>query len=475
MLVRDLIPAAGQVERRFRSVLRARRYDALHVRAILAITPVAAARARTLADFFEGVGYHGRRLARLNVAIEEACSLLNEFNRIAGESLQGGHAPAREQLHLVTTHALQEAFYRVRESEAQVFYGLAHAEAEAADLDDLLTRIVRTLAAAFPARTGRLLLLDDPPQRKLAAEYYSTQPLEGWPGYASYWSIPAGSVALVQLAFDKPYPWLPRERTMMRAVAARCAGAIERARVGRELLRLQAEASRAEEDERRRIGRELHDDTAQSLLLLRLQLELLERDAPPPWRARLSQSRKIAETAILDLRRTIAALSPAVLERLGLTSALRQLAAGFQKRHPARVRVAITKEAAGLSLGAREVVYRVAQEALQNIAKHSRATHVNIRLSSADMSFRLSVSDNGAGFHPDSALDKPLSFGLAGMRDRAALLGGTLAVRSLPGKGTTVTLQLPRAEENNVEDPNSLNRRPHAVSPGDPHPALRRA
>jgi signal transduction histidine kinase len=477
MMARDLLPSADRIERRFRAVLRARRYDAQHVRAVLAIAPVAAARARTLADFLEGVAYHGRRLARLNVSIEEACDLLNEFGRIAGEFLQGSHAPAREQLHLVTTHVLREAWYRVREGEAQVFYGLAHAEAEAANLDDLLTRIVRILTAAFPARTGRLLLLDRPPEGKLAGECYCTRALEDWPGHAAYWSFPVGSLALVQLAFDKPYPWLPRERTMMRAVAARCAAAIERARVTTELARLRAEAFRAEEEERRRIGRELHDDTAQSLLLLRLQLEMMERDAPRPLRARLGQSRKIAEQAIGDLRRTIAALSPAVLERLGLASALRQLAARFEKRHAARVRVEIARRTTGLSPGAQEVVYRVAQEALQNIAKHSRATRVNIRLSSADMSFRLSVSDNGAGFDPESVPGKPLSFGLAGMRDRAALLGGTLAVRSRPGKGATVTLQLPRAasEENDVEDPNSVDRRSHAVSSGNPHPAGRRA
>ncbi|MDE3166856.1 MAG: sensor histidine kinase [Acidobacteriota bacterium] len=478
LLARDLLPAADRIERRFRAELRARRYDALHAHAILAITPVAAARARTLPVFLESAGYYGCRLARLNVAIEEARELLEEFNRIAGEFLQGRHAPAREQLHLVTAFVLQDAWYRVREGEARVFYGLAHAEAEAISLDGMLSRVVRVLAAAFSARGGRLLLLDRPPKGRLTGEYYGVQPLEDWPGYASYWSFPAGNLALIQLAFDKPYPWLPRERTMMEAVAARCAAAIERARMNTEIVRLHAEAGRAEEEERRRLGRELHDDTAQSLLVLRLQLEMMERDASPPWRARLSRSRKIAEQAILDLRRTIAALSPAVIERLGLIPALRQLAARFEKRHPAKVKLAIAARANALSAGAREVVYRVVQEALQNIAKHSRATRVNIRLSSADMSFRLSVSDNGAGFDPESALGKPLSFGLAGMRDRAALLGGTLAVRSVPGKGATVTLQLPRAaatEGTNVEDSYSVNRRSHAIPSGNPHPAGRRA
>jgi signal transduction histidine kinase len=208
---------------------------------------------------------------------------------------------------------------------------------------------------------------------------------------------------------------------------------------------LEAEALRAEEEERRRIGRELHDDTAQSLLLLRLQLEMMEREAPEAWRARLEQSRAITERAIEDLRRTIAALSPALLERLGLESALRQLAARFSKQHPAGVEVHVSPAWDELAPRAQEVIYRVAQESLQNIAKHSRATRVNLSLSSADKKFRLSVCDNGTGFSPEAAMGKPLSFGLAGMRDRAALLGGTLVVRSVPGKGATVTLELPRS------------------------------
>jgi signal transduction histidine kinase len=92
-----------------------------------------------------------------------------------------------------------------------------------------------------------------------------------------------------------------------------------------------------------------------------------------------------------------------------------------------------------------EVIYRVAQECLQNIAKHSGATQVNLSLRSADKSIRLSVADNGAGFCAETARNQPMSFGLAGMRERAALLGGTLAVRSAPGEGARITLQLPRS------------------------------
>src|SRR6185295_13316630 len=100
-----------------------------------------------------------------------------------------------------------------------------------------------------------------------------------------------------------------------------------------------------------------------------------------------------------------------------------------------------------LSQETQQVIYRVAQECLQNAAKHSRATHVNLSLRETDRSIRLNVSDNGAGFGVQTAGGKPLAFGLAGMRERAALMGGTLTVRSAPGNGASVILQLPRNPE----------------------------
>jgi signal transduction histidine kinase len=206
---------------------------------------------------------------------------------------------------------------------------------------------------------------------------------------------------------------------------------------------LAGKARQAEEQERRRIGRELHDEAGQSLLLLRLELEMLEREAPPPLRPRLRQARRALEGTIGELRRIVAALGPAVLERLGLRAAIRQLAGRFRKGYPAAIGVRLGAAAVVLPAEAQEVIYRVAQEALQNVAKHSRATRVNLSLQAADKRIRLRVSDNGAGFSAESAARQPLSYGLAGMRERAELLGGTLGIRSSPGKGTVVMLGLP--------------------------------
>jgi two-component system, NarL family, sensor histidine kinase UhpB len=237
---------------------------------------------------------------------------------------------------------------------------------------------------------------------------------------------------------------------MLHAAGARCFEAMERVRLQGEVRRLGAETRRAEEAERRRIGRDLHDEAGQSLVLLRLQLEMMEKDAPDALRPRLAQARLITERTVDELRRAIAALSPAVVERLGLEAALRQLVARFAKQQSALVQLRVSPGIAGLSAESQEVIYRVAGEALQNTLKHSQATSVKLLLGLADKKIRLSVQDDGVGFSPETAKGKPLSFGLAGMQERAALLGGTLVVRSAPGKGATVILELPRASAKGV-------------------------
>jgi signal transduction histidine kinase len=459
LLLRWVRPLADRLDREWGALLRQRPYDAAQIRALLAITPAAASRLRTLEQFREQVEYHGRRLSRLNLPLSEIGELLGEFGALLDTALAGSFAPAREQLQLVTRLVLNQAYYQVREAESQMFFGLYHAEAESAGLEDLLARLVAILTRTFHARSGRLQLLAAPPTGKLAQPLYiqhgsRQEQLIACPtmrgAHASYWSFPIQGAALLQLGFAVPYPWLPRELALLHAAGARCFEAMERARMQGEVRRLEAEGHRAEEEERRRIGRDLHDEAGQSLVLLRLQLEMMEKDAPDALRQRLAQARLIAERTVGELRRTIAALSPAVVERLGLEAALRQLAARFRKQQSADVRLRISPGIVGLSGEAQEVIYRVAKEALQNVFKHSQATSVKILLGSADKKIRLSVQDDGVGFSPETARGKPLSFGLAGMQERATLLGGTLVLRSAPGKGATVILELPRASAKGV-------------------------
>jgi two-component system sensor histidine kinase DegS len=160
--------------------------------------------------------------------------------------------------------------------------------------------------------------------------------------------------------------------------------------------------------------------------------------------------RDLTERTILEMRRLIAALSPAVLEQLGLGAALRQLVNRFRRLHPVRVRLQLAR-LGRLPQSTEIIVYRLVQECFNNIAKHSQATHVNISVSSADGMVRLNVEDNGVGFRVEEAFARRDSFGLSGMRERVALLGGQFAVESHPRdtvprprqKGTKISIALP--------------------------------
>src|SRR5205807_8885383 len=201
----------------------------------------------------EQVEYSGRRLARLNVAPSEVNAFLRETDAVLGPLLADGFEPAREQLRLATVLTLNHAYYQVRESESQTFFGLHRAETQAADLDDLLKRFVRILTQTFGARAGHLLLLDRPATGPLARPRYIEhgQPGERLIGdcgmrgrYASYWSYPISATAVIQFAFPVRYPWLLRELALLAAAAERCREAMERARLEREMQRLAAETRR---------------------------------------------------------------------------------------------------------------------------------------------------------------------------------------------------------------------------------------
>src|SRR5579862_4764496 len=155
-MARAILPHAGSLDRRFRFLLRARGYSAQAARAFLAITPTAAARLRPLSRFVEQVQYSGRRLAKLNVQPAEIDDLLVEFSGLLDGVLDGRFQPAREQIALVSSMVLKDAYYQGREDEAQALFCLEHAETQATSLEDLLRRFVAILTRSFRARSGRL-------------------------------------------------------------------------------------------------------------------------------------------------------------------------------------------------------------------------------------------------------------------------------------------------------------------------------
>ncbi len=277
---------------------------------------------------------------------------------------------------------------------------------------------------------------------------------EGWRkrgknGYARCWSVPmisGGKIAgVMQFAFRREYEWLPREQDLLTAAAERCMMAAEKAKLledlaaqERQIRRLAENLMHVEEAERRRISHELHDQTGQDLLWIRLQMEMIERDLPDSegkWKPRLAEVRDMTERTIIEIRRLIAALSPAVLEQLGLAPALRQMVNRFRLAHPAQAHLEVGP-LEPLSKQLETIAYRLVQECLNNVTKHSSCEEVNISVHSDDGNLRLIVEDDGVGFHVEERSSNPGSFGLAGIEERVALLGGWCRIESTPAGGT---------------------------------------
>jgi len=200
------------------------------------------------------------------------------------------------------------------------------------------------------------------------------------------------------------------------------------------------QALTVQEAERRRVARELHDEVGQTLTGVMLQIEGLAAGIPEELRDQLEELRETARHGAEEVRRIARRLRPDALEELGLHSALAALSSGFE-RH---ARVPVTRRLAqdiDVAPEVELVIYRVAQEALTNVARHAEASHVNVELQHDADKTVLIVSDDGRGLPPGA---EHSANGVRGMRERAMLVNGTLALERNPGGGTVVRLSVPR-------------------------------
>ena len=215
----------------------------------------------------------------------------------------------------------------------------------------------------------------------------------------------------------------------------------------RMMRRLEAErrragsaALRAQEEERARVARDLHDEVNQSLTGLLLRLEAVREAAPPELEPELAETKTLANQAMRELLSLARQLRPTALDDLGLAAAT---AGQVEQLSRGDVEAAFAADGDFSDLGddAQLVVYRVAQEALSNAARHSGAERVTVALRRReDAGVTLEISDDGRGFPFDESED---GLGIAGMRERALLVGGELTIESRPGAGTTVRLSVP--------------------------------
>jgi two-component system, NarL family, sensor histidine kinase UhpB len=212
------------------------------------------------------------------------------------------------------------------------------------------------------------------------------------------------------------------------------------------LRRIAAGAVRAAEEERKRIARELHDETAQILAALLIQLKTVRQvEDPARADARLGELRTGLAEALEGVRRFARGLRPPALDELGLGPALTAHGRMVAEVSGLDVRVQVEGVPGALPPEAELAVYRIAQEALSNVVRHARARRVELALERTGDALRLRVADDGRGFDPDDAAGGRERLGLFGMRERASYAGGTLQVDSRPGRGTRITAVVPVA------------------------------
>ncbi len=213
----------------------------------------------------------------------------------------------------------------------------------------------------------------------------------------------------------------------------------------------------AQEDERKRIARELHDEIGQVIAAAMVALHQMEQEAPnPELQAHWASLRSLVLETLERLRNLAFELRPAALDTLGLVPALRHYIEAMQRRFPFQITFEVTfPEETRLRPEIENAVYRIVQEALNNAARHAACQHVSILLQRLDVHLVLIVEDDGKGFDVDAVLrshGKRPPLGLYGMMERAQVLGGWLTIESHPGQGTTLYVYLPWEEASTEGD-----------------------
>ncbi|GIK36902.1 MAG: hypothetical protein BroJett011_07350 [Chloroflexota bacterium] len=202
--------------------------------------------------------------------------------------------------------------------------------------------------------------------------------------------------------------------------------------------------------ERNRLARELHDTLAHSLSALSVQLEAVRslwEVNPEAAREMLEQADETTRTGLAEARRSLHALRAAPLEEFGLAFSLRDMAETAARRADLRLDLEIAELAVNLPPGFEQGIYRIAQEALENVVRHARAKHVCVKLVNDAHTVQLVIADDGIGFEPDQSNTLSNHFGLQGMRERAGMLGGDIQIISQPRQGVQVCLTLALEEQ----------------------------
>ncbi len=451
--------------------------------------------------FAENLNYFGTRLAKLEIDTRAVARSLELYQELCAPFIRQIYPDwavervinALQTLSTASFVAVSGAYFDTQQRASAALLSLLDAELSAQNLSSVLSRVLEITTGTFNATVGLILLLDaetltlrvnaavgieeriDDQLSIALGQGFSGKIAEtGEPGilpdlnastgllnpmlrkYAqSLWGMPLKTadrvIGVVIIGFERPYQWLPTERELLRAIADRSAIAIDRTAImdalrEREMriAELSGHLLKAQEEERKRISRELHDETGQALMVIRLYLGMLESSVTGRTaKSKIHETVEVVDRTIEGIRRIIARLSPLVLQELGLVAAIRKEAKDLAKNTGVKTRVSVAEDVGRLAPEMEAAIYRVVQEALHNVAKHAQAKTACVQVTRENEFVRLVVEDDGVGIASVSTAPQRRTFGLAGMRERISGLGGTIRMNSRKGQGTKITVQVP--------------------------------
>ena len=220
----------------------------------------------------------------------------------------------------------------------------------------------------------------------------------------------------------------------------------------KKLRQLTRQIISAQEEERKQISRELHDEVVQTLVGINVELSALATGASiglSSLKAKIAHTQRLVENSVKAVHQFARELRPAVLDDLGLIPALHAYSKNLAERRKLKIRMTAFGGVEALGSAKRTVLFRVAQEALTNVARHANATEVGMSISEVSGRIRMEISDNGQSFLVGKTLSakNPKRLGLIGMKERVEMVGGSLTIDSIRGKGTTVCAEIPFTEK----------------------------
>jgi signal transduction histidine kinase len=476
--------------------------------------------------FAENLNYYGTRLAKLQIdtrAVARSLELYQEVcaqtvNQLYPEGKAERILSAMQTLSSASFVAVSGAYFDTQAQASSSLLALLDAELSAQSLPAVLERVLEITTRTFKAKLGLILLLDPETMtlRVSSAVGFDRNELDdqlaidlgrGFSGKIAetgepailpdlsdstgvlnpilrnhakaLWGMPLKTVdrviGVLLIGFERPYQWLPTERDLLRAISDRSALAIDRTRImdalrEREvrIAELSGHLLKAQEEERKRISRELHDETGQALMVIRLYLGMLESTVTGrSAKAKIHELLDVVDRTIEGIRRIIARLSPLVLQELGMVAAIRKEAKDLAKTTGVKTRVLVADDVGRLAPEIETAIYRVVQEALHNIAKHAQAKAAGVQVTRDGDNVRVLVEDDGVGITGASTGPQRRTFGLAGMRERISALRGTIRVHSRKGQGTRITVNVPAPR--NAEEPELVS---STISMGRARPAV---